>query len=304
MTKISVIIPVWNALDDVKLCLDSLLKNFNFDLGDITVINDCSGEETTEFLRTFSKKHSEIKVIENEENLGFVKTCNRGMKQAQGDIVLLLNSDTRIPKEFCERIIKCFESDNKIGIASPISSYTVSYYIPMPKNYTLEKMNKLLQKKHKHTYPIIPAAEGFCYAIRKEVIEQQGFFDEVFGKGYHEEVDYAYRSLTNGWKNVLIDNLYVYHKRQASFGAETRKQLIKQNDPVFKLRWTGFREKYTKEHNLKNPVIRIEQEMFPNKRPDNVDRTPLEFLFSIKNSNNKKYKILTLAGVKIKMKRL
>ena len=303
MSKISVVIPVWNALEDVKLCLNSLLKNFNFDLGDITVINDCSGEETTEFLRDFGKKHREIKVLENEENLGFVKTCNRGMRLVQGDIVLLLNSDTKIPSEFCERIIKCFESDDKIGIASPISSFTATYFIPLPKNYSLEKMNRLLNKKHKCSYPLIPAAEGFCYCIRKEVIEQQGYLDEIYGKGYHEEVDYAYRSLTNGWKNVLIDDLYVYHKRQASFGSETRLKLIKQNDPVFKSRWTGFREKYTKEHNLKNPVIQIEQEMFPDKRPDNVDRTPLEFLFSIKNSNNKKYKIITLAGVKIKMRK-
>ena len=51
--KISVIIPVYNALEDVKLCLESLLKNFNFELGDICLINDCSNEETTEFLNIF-----------------------------------------------------------------------------------------------------------------------------------------------------------------------------------------------------------------------------------------------------------
>ena len=300
--KMSVIIPVYNALGDVKLCLDSILKNFNFDLGNVCVINDCSNSETTTFLDNFAQKHLNIKVLKNEENLGFVKTCNRGMKLAQGDIVVLLNSDTKIPSQFCERIIKCFDSSDEIGIASPISSCSCTFYIEMPKNYTLEKMNKLLRENHKCKYPLIHAAEGFCYCIRKDVIKQQGYLDEAFGKGYHEEVDYAYRAITNGWKNVLIDDLYVYHKRQASFGAETREILIKQNNPVFKVRWAGFRENYVKENKLKNPVIKIEQEMFPERKPNSCKRTPLEFLFSIKNSNNKKQKIITFAGLQLKIK--
>lgn len=302
ITKVSVVIPVYNALDDLKLCLDSIFKNFNFELGDICLINDCSDSKTTEFLNTFAKEHTNIKVLHNEENLGFVKTCNRGMKEAEGDIVVLLNSDTKIPAEFCERIIKCFKSDCKIGIASPIASYTNAYYIPMPKNFTVEKMNKLLREKHECEYPLIPAAEGFCYCIRKEVIEQQGYLDEIYGKGYHEETDFSYRAITNGWKNVLIDDLFVYHKRQASFGSQTREKLLKQNNPIFFSRWEKFRKEYVKEHKLKNPVIKIEQKMFPARKPNSCERTPLEFLFSIKTSNNKEQKIITFAGLQLKIR--
>ena len=302
MPKVSVIIPVYNAFEDVKLCLESIVSNFNFELGEVCVINDCSDTETTDFLRAFSKDNTNIRVFENDENLGFVKTCNQGMRLAKGDIVVLLNSDTKIPLEFCERIIKCFEFDNEIGIASPISSCTPNFYIRMPENYSLEKMNKLLRSKHECTYPLIHASEGFCFCIRKEVIEQQGYFDEIYGKGYNEEVDYAYRAITNGWKNVLIDDLYVYHKRQASFGTETRKELMKQNHPVLRERWAGFREKYEIENNIINPVIQIEQEMFPNRRPNSCIRKPIEYIFSLKNSNNKKFKIITIAGIQIKMK--
>ncbi len=301
--KISVIIPVYNALEDVKHCLESILNNFNFDLGDVCLINDCSNLETTSFLDSFVQKNLNIKVLKNEENLGFVKTCNRGMKLAQGDIVVLLNSDTKIPKEFCERIIKCFNSDSEIGIASPISSCSCTFYIEMPKNYNLQKMNKLLREKHKCKYPLIHAAEGFCYCIRKDVIEQQGYLDEVFGKGYHEEIDYAYRAITNGWKNVLIDDLYVYHKRQASFGAEIREKLIEQNNPVFKARWEGFREYYVQKNRISNPIHKIKKQMFPLKfDPNACERKGIEYLFSLKNSHDKKHKILTLSGLKIKIK--
>lgn len=309
MTKISVIIPIYNALADVKMCLESISENFNFSLGEVYLINDCSNEETSEFLVGYAKSHSEFKLISNEENLGFIKTCNKGMKIAQNEIVVLLNSDTKIPKEFCERIIKCFESDEEIGVASPVSSHTCSYYIPLPKGYNLEKMNKNLRSKHTCCYPLIPAAEGFCFCIRKKVIDQQGYLDEIYGKGYHEEVDFAYRAITNGWKNVLIDDLYVYHKRQASFGKEQREKLIAQNNPEFHARWGGFRQNYEKENNLVNPIIQIEKELFPIRTfltRNNRETCPRNFgerIFSIKNTKDKRHKVLTIVGLKLKFKK-
>lgn len=310
MSKISVIVPIYNALDALKVLLASLLKNFNFELGEILLINDYSNQETREYLTQFVNEHSKFKLFNNEKNLGFVKTCNKGMQLASGDIIVLLNSDTEIPSNFCEQIIKCFESDSKIGIASPISSHSWLFYIPLPKNYSLEKMNSKLRQKHKCSYPLIHAAEGFCFCIRKEVIEKQGYLDEIYGKGYHEEVDFAYRAISNGWKNVLIDNLYVYHKRHASFGVEQREILLKQNDTVYRQRWNGFKENYEKENNLINPVIKIEQEMFPfrtfffkKKIKKGCSYNFFEELFSIKNSKDKRHKIISILGIKLSLKR-
>ena len=118
--KISIVVPIYNALEDLKILLMSLNMNFDFNIGEIFLINDCSDEETTKFLVEFSKENSRYKYLKNDENLGFVKTCNRGMELASGEIVVLLNSDTKIPSGFCERIIKCFESDQNIGICTYI----------------------------------------------------------------------------------------------------------------------------------------------------------------------------------------
>ena len=166
--QLSIIIPIYNALDDLKILLKSILKNFNFELGEVTLINDCSNKETSNYLETFCLENNQFNLLKNEKNLGFIKTCNRGMKEAKGEIVVLLNSDTQIPKDFCERIIKWFQSDKEIGIASPISSNSATYYIPLPFLWSIEKMNKEIQNKHICTYPVIPAAEGFCFCIRKK----------------------------------------------------------------------------------------------------------------------------------------
>ena len=306
MTKISVIIPIYNALEDVKILFDSLLINFNFNLGEILLVNDCSSPETTDYLYKFAEKHPEFQLINNEENLGFVKSCNKGMKSAAGDIVVLLNSDTQIPNEFCERIIKCFESNPKIGLASPISFHHSQIFNASANPQLTEQINKKLKKCHKCFYPIISDAEGFCFCIRRDVIEQQGYLDEIWGKGYHEEVDFAFRAITNGWINVLIDDLYVYHKRQASFGKDVRKKLINQNNPIFLSRWEGFKEKYIQENNLLNPMIQIERELFPFKsfffKKQYINGCKYNFfehLFSIKNSFDKRYKIISILGLKL-----
>ena len=290
MVKVSIVIPIYNALDEVKVLLKSLKDNFNFYLGEIILINDCSKEETSSYLENYVRENTEFRLVNNEENLGFVKTCNKGMKIAGGDIVVLLNSDTMIPEGFCERIIKCFNSDKKIGVASPISSYSNRYFIPMRKNISLEDMNKRLRKKHKCVYPQMPTSEGFCFCIRKSVIEGIGYFDEVYGKGYHEESDFSYRASVNGWNNVLIDDLYVYHKRCCSFGKKERSEQLQRNNSVFKSRYSVYRQTIIDDMDL-DIAVKIENEMFPLMR---------WFYYGL--SRNSKHYILTVFGIKLKFK--
>lgn len=290
--KISVIVPVYNAPKDTARLLKSLAKNFDFKTGEVILVDDCSQKETVDILEEFAAAYKAT-LLHNEQNLGFVKTSNRGMKAAKGDIVILQNSDTEIPPHFSERVIRCFESDPTIGIASPVTSGSGAYMILMPKGYTTEKMDKLLQKRRQPLYPLIPSAEGMCFCIRRAVIEQQGYLDEVWGRGYNEETDYSYRAIVNGWKNVLIDNLYIFHKRHASFSTTERNALLHQNKVLFQQRWEGFRAKYIADNHLRNPVEEIRRELFRSLLPS--------WLFSKTKKGEKR--IIKLLGIKISYKK-
>ena len=263
--NIKIIVPVYNALDDVKKCLQSLAENLDFNCSSVICIDDCSLDETRIYVKDFCEKHS-FEYIRNEKNLGFVKTCNAGLRKAFGGgaaLCVLLNSDTIIPSDFCEKIIKCFESNSEIGIASPIASFSGTYYIPKPVDVSIEEMNGLLDVYHKPAYPQIVNGEGFCFCIKKSVIEKQGFLDEVYGMGYNEEVDYSFQAQKNGFKCVLIDNLYVYHRRNCLFGKEMREKLIAQNYVVFNERWGEFLENLLE--TLKNPCPAIMRKILLNK---------------------------------------
>ena len=84
-------------------------------LCDVILVNDCSEKITTDFLRAFVQENSKhFRLLENDENLGFPRTCNKGMKASNSDILVLLNSDTMIPASFCEKLLPVFHKMTKL----------------------------------------------------------------------------------------------------------------------------------------------------------------------------------------------
>lgn len=234
--KLTIVVPIYNALSDVKNCLTSLLEANLLKQTKVILMDDCSNKETQNYLQKFANKHSNFKLCRNNQNLGFIKNCNKGIDLAKGDIVVLLNSDTKVPLGFDKRVLQCFKSDKNIALASPLSIHSGFFKIPENKKYRLPQIDKIVQKTSENKYPLI-TPEGFCYALRKEVTDKIGKLDEIFGMGYCEEDDLDMRALLYGYRTVLIDNLIVYHKRHASFSSEKREEILKRNRIIFHRRW-------------------------------------------------------------------
>ncbi len=234
--KLTIVVPIYNALSDVKNCLTSLLEANLLKQTKVILMDDCSNKETQNYLQKFANKHSNFKLCRNNQNFGFIKNCNKGIDLAKGDIVVLLNSDTKVPLGFDKRVLQCFKSDKNIALASPLSIYSGFFKIPENKKYRLPQIDKIVQKTSENKYPLI-TPEGFCYALRKEVTDKIGKLDEIFGMGYCEEDDLDMRALLQGYRTVLIDNLIVYHKSHASFSSEKREEILKRNRIIFRRRW-------------------------------------------------------------------
>ena len=262
--KLSVIIPVYNAKDDVEKCLKSVKENFDFSDGEVIIVDDCSQEKTADYLKTEAATNPDkFTLIRNAGNSGFPKTCNNGIAKAQGEIIVLLNSDTMIPAGFNKKVAACFDSDPLIAVASPIASYSGSYFIPLRDGETVDSMNEKIERLHKPVYPSIPTAEGFCLCLRKHAVDKYGALDEVYGKGFNEERDFSFRMTQKGLRCALIDNLYVYHKRHASFGNAERKKQLKINDKIFKERWGALVSKENKFLKRHKPIDELRRQIQP-----------------------------------------
>ena len=236
MNKCDVIIPIYNAYECLGPCIDSVIENTNFDGNNLYLINDKSSDDRVlPLLKKYQKKYNFIKVIENEKNLGFVGSVNKGMKLSKNDVILL-NSDTEVTAKWLEKIIACAYSEKKIATVTPLSNNATLVSVPnglnandLPPNMSLDEYSKLIEISAYNNNFQLPTAHGFCMFIKREVLDLVGYFDEkTFGKGYGEENDFSFRCLDYGYKNILCDNTIIYHKEKQSFSSK-RENLINEN---------------------------------------------------------------------------
>ena len=135
MNKCDIIIPIYNAYDCVIECIDSVIKNTTFDGNILYLIDDKSPDDRIlPLLKKYQKKYKFIKVIENEENLGFVGSVNKGMKVSKNDVILL-NSDTEVTPHWLDKIIKCAYSEKMIATVTPLSNNATLASVIKTSNY-------------------------------------------------------------------------------------------------------------------------------------------------------------------------
>ena len=224
---VSIIIPVYNAYNYLEACVGSVLCKTRFEGAQLILIDDKSTDERVlPLLRKIKKENgATVELIENEKNLGFVGTVNKGLSLSKNDVVIL-NSDTEVSEGWMDRLVECAYSDADIATVTPLSSNAGLASVPvfnrdngLPKGYNLDDMSRVVNDCSMRIFPEIPSGHGFCLYIKREVLDKVGYFDEkTFGKGYGEENDFCFRCFKYGYRHVLCDTAYVQHKGAQSFG--------------------------------------------------------------------------------------
>ncbi|KKR73432.1 MAG: Glycosyl transferase family 2 [Candidatus Levybacteria bacterium GW2011_GWC2_40_7] len=114
--KLSIIIPNFNGEGILKKNLPHVLKSIEEYEGnaELIIVDDSSVDSSVGFIGEFISKNKdfEIKLFQNETNLGFSSTVNKGARNASGDIIILLNSDVEPRPDFLKYLVKNFENDN------------------------------------------------------------------------------------------------------------------------------------------------------------------------------------------------
>lgn len=236
---VSIIIPIYNAYEDTKKCIESVLKysTKNFEL---ILINDSSTDKRIETLLN-SFKNKNIKIYNNKNNLGFVKSVNVGLKNSNNDVIIL-NSDTIVTPRWLEKLTISAYSDKKIATVTPFSNNAGAFSVPkmnekniIPKHLGINGIANLVEKVSNHDYMRVPTGNGFCIYIKREIINSIGYFDDVtFERGYGEENDFCMRAKSEGWENIIDDSTYIFHNETASFGSEKTKLINKNSKLLIK----------------------------------------------------------------------
>jgi GT2 family glycosyltransferase len=221
--QVEIILPVFNASDDLRRCLDALAGRLPA-RASLQIVDDASSDPSiaTMLLSHPLALRPGVRIVRNLRNLGFVRSVNTAMARTTSDVVLL-NSDTIVTHGWLDRILACAHSDPAIATITPFSNNAEICSFPEfcrvnPVPSDPEAFAHATARAGPPCYPDLPTGVGFCMFIRREAWNVVGAFDAVaFGRGYGEENDWCFRAAAQGWRNVLCDDAYVVHVGGMSF---------------------------------------------------------------------------------------
>lgn len=231
---VDIIIPIYNGLQYFDALFSGIEKTrMSYRL--ILVDDKSPDEKVKDYLEKYAAAHETVVLLRNETNMGFVRSVNRALEIAEHHVALV-NTDVEVPDEWLERLMLPILTGEKVATSTPFTTCGTLCSFPVfcEDNSIFEGMPVWKVddafRKIKPQYPEMPTGIGFCMGMNLQAIREIGYLDaETFGKGYGEENDWCQRAVKAGYKNVHVDNLFVYHKHGGSFPSEEKLRLLEHN---------------------------------------------------------------------------
>ncbi|MGB2680195.1 MAG: glycosyltransferase [Candidatus Competibacter sp.] len=227
---VDVIIPVYKGVAETRRCLESVLAFPQDTAREIVVVDDCGPEPAlSAWLRDLAEAGA-ITLLVNPVNTGFVNAVNRGMILHPDRDVVLLNSDTEVHGDWLDRLRRCAYSAPRVGTVTPFTNNGAICGYPrfnhtnaLPAGWPLAALDCAFAEVNAGLSVELPTAVGFCMYIRRNCLNEVGYFDaRVFQRGYGEENEFCLRATEVGFEHLLCAEVFVYHQGSVSFGEETK----------------------------------------------------------------------------------
>ena len=232
--KASVIVPNWNGLRFIGMCLDSL-KRSTFEDFEVIVVDNGSTDGSRELMQ---EKYSWIRLITLPTNMGFAIACNRGIQAAKGDYICLLNNDIEVEPDWLAELVDGMERHPECGMGTTkmmfLDDREVFYNTGDLFHAWSAGGGRGQGEKDVGQYDREDLVFGACAGAgiyRRELFDAVGVFDEDFFI-FAEDVDLNMRSQLQGFKTVYLPKAKVYHIGTATVGLYSDKYvyLCKRND--------------------------------------------------------------------------
>ncbi len=227
MTNLSICILTFNSENYLRDCLDSIRTFPPKGEYEVIVADNGSTDGTLEMLE---EEYPEVQLIRNQVNLGFTKPNNQMLKLAKGEVLLLLNPDTKLIEDCFNPQLDYLKAHPEVGICIPkvlnadgsfqkqsrrgeprpleVFGYFTGLGKLFPKNKRLN--GYLMSWLPEDEIAEVKAVSGSCMFIRRETWQAVGDLDETFF-AYQEDSDYCIRAGKLGWKVVYLPISKIIH---------------------------------------------------------------------------------------------
>ncbi|RJR24535.1 glycosyltransferase family 2 protein [Candidatus Microgenomates bacterium] len=253
--KLSIIIVNWNTRELLRKCLESVISDqlsaISYQrsvisknkkpvtdnqslITEIIVVDNGSTDGSVEYLRelidnSLTADHRSpitLRLIENKENLGFSKGNNIALRQAQGEYIMLLNSDTIVKEGAIQKLVEYLDNNPEVDIVGPkLLNKDGTLQANCGRFPNLDVAFVMLFKEHLGGSEYVRCSPessgpvdwlmGAAFVARKKVFDKVGGLDETIFM-YMEEVEWFYRAKKAGFKAYFLKEAEIIHLGRGS----------------------------------------------------------------------------------------
>lgn len=217
-------------------CLESIYKTVNNITFEVWLVDNASTDKSVE---AATNRYPDIKVIQNERNLGFAAANNLAFKQMRGSYALLLNTDATLIGNAAEELFYFMEDHPQVGIScgqllntDGSKQNSIANYPSLLSLFCNETLLRILlpkkfpSKRKDYSSPIeVDSCIGACMIVRKKAMDEVGIFDEEYFF-FLEETDWAYRMKQSGWGVYFVPSARIIHAQGRSVGSSANKKIM------------------------------------------------------------------------------
>ena len=244
--KLSIVIVSYNVCRFVAQCLDSVQRASGGIDAEVFVVDNASADDTVSYI---GRHYPWVRLIANDDNLGFSRANNMAIRQAQGEYILLLNPDTIVAGSTLRECVGFMDAHpqagglgvrmhNADGSLAPESRRA----IPSPWVSCLKMLGFTKRYYMSHLSwdepGRIEVVSGAFFMLRRKALDQVGLLDEDFFM-YGEDIDLSYRLLKGGWENWYHPSDIVHFK-----GESTQKSSFRYVHVFYQAMLIFFRKHY------------------------------------------------------------
>lgn len=290
--EVSIIIPVYNQIRYTLNCLFTIEQFDKNIFKEIIIINDKSSDDTLDYLN----KIEGITVINNTENLGFLRNVNKGIQSAKGKYVYLLNNDVEVQANYLSSLLDVFKTKDNVGAVGSKVIFA---------DNTLQEAGCLIFKESEiitiGRRGAIDAPEynylrkvDYCSGCsllfnRTDIHGNLNLLDEAFLPAYYEETDFCQRLKYKQNLDIYYQpNSEIIHFENVSYTGKSngKEILLEKNRQVFRNRWESFftnnmfleNGKINYNAHYKSPCVLFLEENIPKPDQDSGSRRFLEIV--------------------------
>lgn len=242
--EVSIVIPNYNGEELLKKNLPKVLAAVG--AAEVIVVDDCSTDASASAISNFKfqivrkcefcKQKPNFKFLQNEKNLGFSSTVNRGVREANSGIIVLLNTDVLPEKDFLEPLLKHFDDPKVFAVGCMDKSIEDGKTVLRGRGIGRWQRGFLVHARGEVDKTDTLWVAGGSGAFRKSIWEKLGGFDELYNPFYYEDIDLSYRAVKSGFKVLFEPKSVVIHEHE--------KGAIKKKYSPFKIKAIAYRNQF------------------------------------------------------------